>query len=245
MSRLFAANLMRLKKSKLFWFLIVVAAVLSLTLVILLILYPDSIDKIMFAYPVLIAFMIPALIGIFLGTEYSEGTLRNKLMIGHSRRNIYLANLLTTLLAAYALLVSYLIPVLLLGFPVLGVPSMDWGAVIKILLVSMITIGATCSMHVMISMTISNKTSATVVNLALAFLSYELTSILFSLSTSLTGIGAAVCQIVINILPMGQSVQYMMGEVSISLWLLALYAVTVMTIFTVIGMVIFRQKNIK
>lgn len=126
MSRLFAANLMRLKKSKLFWFLIVVAAVLSLTLVILLILYPDSIDKIMFAYPVLIAFMIPALIGIFLGTEYSEGTLRNKLMIGHSRRNIYLANLLTTLLAAYALLVSYLIPVLLLGFPVLGVPSMDW-----------------------------------------------------------------------------------------------------------------------
>lgn len=245
MSRLFAANMMRLKKSKLLWFLAVAAAASSLALVILLILYPDSIDKIMFCYPVLIAFMIPAFIGIFFGTEYSDGTLRNKLMVGHSRKNIYLANLLTALFAAYILLAAYLLPVLLLGFPALGVPSMDWGTVIMMLLASMITIGAICSIHVMISMIISNKTNATVINLALAFLSYEVTAILFSMSTVMTGIGADICQLITNILPMGQAVQFIMGGMNTPLWLLAVYAIAVTIIFTVTGMKVFSTKNIK
>lgn len=247
MSRLFTANLVRLKKSKLFWGLTIAAAVLSLVFAVIMILYSDflPIDKIMFVYPVLIGFMIPAFIGIFFGTEYSDGTIRNKLMIGHSRQNVYLANLLTALVVAVVWLAAYLLPVLLLGLPTVGAPSMGWGTTIAMLLVSVATIGAACSMHVMVSMISSNKASATVVNLVLAFLSFEFSSIASSVATAMTGILADICRVVADVLPMGQAVQFVMGGMSTPLWLLAVYAAAVLAICTAIGMRVFRTKNIK
>ncbi|HIV93247.1 MAG TPA: ABC transporter permease [Candidatus Eisenbergiella stercoravium] len=244
MNRLFTANLVRLKKNKLFWSLTIAAAAFALALVILLDFYPDSIDKIMFVYPILIGFMLPAFIGIFFGTEYSDGTIRNKLMIGHSRQNVYLANLLTALVVAFMLLAAYLFPVLLLGIPMLGMPSMSLGTVMVMLLTSAVTIGATCSMHVMISMISSNKAGATVINLVLAFLSFEFSSIASSIASDRTGILADICRVVADVLPMGQAVQFV-SEMSTSLWLLAVYAVAVLAICAAIGMRVFRTKNIK
>ena len=239
MNRLFTVNLVRLKKNKLFWSLTIAAAAFALALVILLDFYPDSIDKIMFVYPILIGFMLPAFIGIFFGTEYSDGTIRNKLMIGHSRQNVYLANLLTALVVAFMLLAAYLFPVLLLGIPMLGMPSMSLGTVMVMLLTSAVTIGATCSMHVMISMISSNKAGATVINLVLAF-----SSIASSIASDRTGILADICRVVADVLPMGQAVQFV-SEISTSLWLLAVYAVAVLAICAAIGMRVFRTKNIK
>ena len=40
-------------------------------------------------------FIIPIIVGLFIGTDYSDGTIRNKLVVGHTRINLYLANLIT------------------------------------------------------------------------------------------------------------------------------------------------------
>lgn len=44
---------------------------------------------------------------LFLGLEYQDGTLRNKLIAGHSRTSVYLAGLIINLVSALALCFCY------------------------------------------------------------------------------------------------------------------------------------------
>lgn len=55
---------------------------------------PLSIDQVFFTFHQLIGIFYAAAIALFLGDEFSDGTIRNKLVVGHSRGHIYLSNLL-------------------------------------------------------------------------------------------------------------------------------------------------------
>lgn len=67
-----------------------------------------------------IAVMIALFACFFIGTDYSDGTLRNKLSVGRSREEIYLSFLLTTFAAAFFFAAAYLLAVLLVGLPLSG-----------------------------------------------------------------------------------------------------------------------------
>lgn len=60
------------------------------------------------------AFFVPILLSLmtalFVGCEYSDGTMRNKLIVGHRRSNIYLANLIVCIVAGGLLCMAYLLP---------------------------------------------------------------------------------------------------------------------------------------
>lgn len=59
---------------------------------------------------------------IFLNTEYTEGTIRNKLTAGHTRREVYLAHFLTVLTASLFIMAAWLIGGCV-GIPMIG----SWG----------------------------------------------------------------------------------------------------------------------
>ncbi len=69
---------------------------------------------------IFIAVMIALFACFFIGTDYSDGTLRNKLSVGRSREEIYLSFLLTTFAAAFFFAAAYLLAVLLVGLPLSG-----------------------------------------------------------------------------------------------------------------------------
>lgn len=50
------------------------------------------------------------LAALFVGSDYSGGTLRNKLIAGHRRGNIYLANLITCCCAGIILSIAFVVP---------------------------------------------------------------------------------------------------------------------------------------
>lgn len=56
-------------------------------------------DSLLFMGTILVVFVIAAFAGLFVGTEYSDGTIRNKLIVGHKRSNVYISKLIVCVLA--------------------------------------------------------------------------------------------------------------------------------------------------
>lgn len=164
MRKLMSANLSRLWRDKVFW--ITVAAMLVFNLINVLNgcrqatqamgEFGYTLDHYCFGFLTMIGVFIAAFIGLFQGTEYSDGTMRNKLIVGHSRIKIYLANFLTNYIAsAIVLFAGFLVGVV--GVPILGWLEMETSAVVSYLAASLLMAGAWCAIFTRISMLITNK----------------------------------------------------------------------------------------
>ena len=53
-------------------------------------------DKMMLNYINIIGLFMAMFTSLFIGTEYDYGTIRNKIIVGHSRTSIYFSNLSMT-----------------------------------------------------------------------------------------------------------------------------------------------------
>lgn len=129
MKKLLSANLSRLGKSKLFWMLESTCFLLGAAAYFLVAYNTRNLGLGYIQFNAQGYFYLPILylpVGIaifscfFFGTEYSDGTIRNKLIVGHSRKAIYLANLFTTVCVLGLFLLACYVPVFIIGIPFAG-----------------------------------------------------------------------------------------------------------------------------
>lgn len=78
------------------------------------------VDSILFGYALFAGFFTSIFCSLFIGTEYSDGTLRNKIISGHTRESIYFSNLFTSVVAILILCIVYLVVVVAVGVPFMG-----------------------------------------------------------------------------------------------------------------------------
>lgn len=121
-----------------------------------------TVDGIAFIGIMYLLFAIPVFVGIFLGTEYSDGTIRNKLVVGHKRSGIYFANLIvcasgTLIGAGLNLLINFTLGTALCGLEVLKAND-----IIKTTLYTFIALISATAIMVLISMIINSKAGASV-----------------------------------------------------------------------------------
>lgn len=107
MSKLLYANSFRVKRDKMFWIGFIFMAAMGIILPLSNFLTIHRIvqetgervdvplEGVFFAFDLLVPFAAAIFCSLFIGTEYSDGAIRNKLVIGHRRTDIYLANLIT------------------------------------------------------------------------------------------------------------------------------------------------------
>lgn len=104
MSKLLSANFMRLRKSTVFWLCAISTLLISAVMIynsagtaesMTSADFAQHLDDYFFQLAPFTGAIIAVFISLFLGTEYSDGTIRNKLVVGHTRASIYLANFLT------------------------------------------------------------------------------------------------------------------------------------------------------
>ena len=117
MRKLLRANFARLWKSRTFW---VEMAFMALICVAFLIDNRNNdsnwtLDGGCFNYAFFVPILTAIVTALYVGSEYSDGTMRNKCVIGHQRKNIYLANLIVCMTASTLLCAAYLMPYLCLG----------------------------------------------------------------------------------------------------------------------------------
>ena len=116
-------------------------------------------------YMLVLIFMIPTFVSLFIGTEYSDGTIRNKLVIGHTRMSIYFSNLITCLAASLLFALSYLAAVFAVGLPLCGISNVDFKELAVLILLSIVTAAATVSISTLAGMLCQSKAATAVTNI--------------------------------------------------------------------------------
>lgn len=66
------------------------------------------VDDAMFTIFVYLQCAVSVFSALFIGTQYSDGVIRNKIIAGHSRANVYLSNFIVTVSAAIIMLFAFL-----------------------------------------------------------------------------------------------------------------------------------------
>lgn len=280
MSRLLSADFAKLKKNKFFWICMpgmflfgIFTAVMDY---IAMQQYGENeadITNILFIYALTVVFLIPAFVSLFVGTEYSDGTIRNKMIIGHTRAGIYLSDLIVCSVAGIGFCVSYIIGALLAALPLYTIDAGILEGVTKLVLCSFIMSVAFTALCILTAMLCQNKALTAVINiLAACFLLVISLYVLNKLSEPevypgysvmtdsgevevmenepnpdyLRGTEREVYQFLNDFLPTGQAINITQrGAFSQSPGLLAAYSASIIIVSTGIGVFAFKKRDVK
>lgn len=120
-------------------------------------------DGLIFVGGLYLIFAVAVLIGIFVGTEYSDGTLRNKLTAGHTRSSIYLSKLLVCAVADITIHIVYIGVALAAGKLLLNGTTMKARELLAFSAVSTAAVLSLTALLLLFSMSIQNKAAGSVV----------------------------------------------------------------------------------
>ena len=176
MSKLLRADFARLFKSKIFWlgtiFMFGFAVFAAHTHWKDMRDFPDYIspyDGMLFAGTEFIGIVIAIVIGIFIGTDYSHGTIRNKLAIGHSRMKIYFSNLIVCTAASMIMHFAWL--GVIIGGAVSGLTrkfEMPAGTIAAEILISIFAVSAITAIFLLVSMLVPSRSAGVVAVMVLS-----------------------------------------------------------------------------
>ena len=166
MIKLLKAGFFRLKKDSIFWlFVFLTIGIAGFTLFR----YASNenvnvhLDKIINEFIMYIGLFIAIFVSIFVGKEHSQGIIRNKIIVGHSRISIFLANLIISIIGSILCEIVYLVFVFLIGIPLFGQLQMSLSQFAIILLNTGLIIISFCSIFNFISMICSEITVSTTI----------------------------------------------------------------------------------
>ncbi|MCM1382678.1 MAG: ABC transporter permease, partial [Muribaculaceae bacterium] len=169
MSKLLRANFHRLFRSRLFWFCTAAVFAMAVVSVFNQAQYTKIIDGMLFSGISIAAAASAVFISIFIGTEYSDGTMRGKIYPGHSRTAVYAANLVVCAAAALIMHAVLIAAVVCFGVPVIGKITAPLSDIFIMSLLSVLIVTAFSSAYILLGMLITNKAAGAVAAVLLAF----------------------------------------------------------------------------
>ena len=279
MSRLLSADFAKLKKNRFFWLCIIGMVGFGLFMKIMEYItmqqYADEappLDSMLSVYSMVIGFLTAAFVSLFVGTEYSDGTIRNKIIIGHSRAAIYFSNLITCSAAGFFMCLAYLLPALAAGIPLCGIKTADFRYLAGMILCSFIMTLAFTSLCTLVGMLCQNKAMTaviTILSVCLLFVASVYISAKLNEPETYPEISAfaddgsvidardvpnpgyvrgtqrQIYEFLDEFLPTGQSVILTRGDKDASFLLMSAYSAGITAVAAGMGIFIFRKRDIK
>lgn len=257
MNKLISAGFTRLCKDKIFWlifiFMFMFGALVSVKTGV-----NAPLEGIFFAFAVTISIPTAVFCGMFVGTEYSDGTIRNKIIVGHSRCAVYFSNLIVNIVACILIAFSYTLAVFIVGVPRLGFFQVSAEHILFYSFVSIMMIFALTSIYTLLCLLITNKATSAVicvlVSFALFFSSITIKSRLEEIkyyesnatSNAIEQLDTKrdLYQFLYDFVPTCQGMQIAM-QMSDEPWLLPVYSSVIIIITSGLGIFLFRRKDLK
>ena len=175
MTNLMISGFKRLLKNRAFQITAAVVAVVGLFEIFMM--YRDSIiemetpyfDSGLFAFAGVGMFAIATVVSLFVGSEYSDGTIRNKVVVGHHRASVYLSLLLTSLFAETLLILVWTAAYLIPGVILMEHAHPLW-VYLVLYLAMFLELAVFSAIFTLLTMTLGNKAGSAVVCILCAIL---------------------------------------------------------------------------
>lgn len=273
MSRLLSSGFVRLFKNKLFWTGIIVSAVLGICAAYTKYTeeiegFPTDLSYVLYSYAYIAAIALAVISPMFSGTEYSDGTIRNKIIAGHKRINIYFSNMIFSAVSTLFFVLCYVIPYTILYLILVGHCETPLSQLFLYFGLSLLSLLALCAIFNAVVMLVAKKAAAAVSCLLLAAAAFmaalmiyarlsapeyysdytmsvdgEIVSVEERNSRYLTGTKRIVYEIAYDILPTGQLWQVLTLEVKRP-GAAAAYALVLCIVITTAGVFVFQKKDL-
>lgn len=281
MNKLLRANFTRLWKNKVFWGCIIfMFADAFYSVVCQYISFKahggDKADyfseRLTLGQTVAVSVIAAIFIGLFIGTEYSSGTMRNKLVIGHSRIAIYFANLAVCIAAAIMIHVVYVATMLLGGLIMFGNFFTQADVLIKLFVLSLIVVTAFAAMLLPLSTLIPSKSAGVTTVIMTSFVLlmlamiingglnepeiYEAYTIIDASGEEISepemknpfyvqGVQRKIYEALYDIVPTCQAARIQLDDMPESPAVIPLWSSAVIILTTAAGTVFFKRKDLK
>lgn len=277
MTKLFHAGFARLRKNRLSGLLFLFS--IGMPLFTIYTQYSDmqmyekvvETEQLILNYGTIAGIVMAVFTSRFLGAEYSDGTIRNKISIGHRRIHIYLAHFLMTAITGLFAFSVWIATVSIVGLPLFGGITMPFSELLASAGCICVAVVAYCAVFTMIAMAVSEKAVAATVSILLAFGLLVVAMICFNRLNEPQFIEAAsvtngdtgeyetiqepnprylseqerkMYQVFVDINPAGQMFQ-LAGRVAPNRNALPLYSLGLAVAVTAAGIMLFEKKDIR
>ena len=175
MSRLFRADLRRLKKSRIFWGMLLAEVLFMVMLCVSqyrsMVKWEETytLDGVLFSVVHPPGILLAVICALFIGTGYSDGTIRNKIITGQTRGGIYFAGLFSCAAAAAAMLAVGFLTIAVLGIPMFDKMEMSGAMFACLLAESILNVLVYASLYHMIAILCDRKSYTAIICMVLAF----------------------------------------------------------------------------
>lgn len=123
-------------------------------------------DRYYFNFVPVLGLFLAEFISLFLGKEYSDGTIRNKIVAGHTRASIYFSNFVVCFAAGFIFMLMWMLGGLI-GIPFLGTWKMGIKGFFLYFLIASFFLEAFTGIFVLLSMMLTNRATAAVFEIML------------------------------------------------------------------------------
>lgn len=202
-----------------------------------------SLDGAFIMFPLAMPFIMSLLCGFFIGTEYADGTIRNKFISGASRGSIYLSNFLTCTFGAAVISAAYAIFYLTAGVPLLGGFEADAFCVLGNLLCALAVTEVFTALFTLISMLSQSKANGAVMCIIIGTVLY-VSGVYCGLYIMKRLASGGIYGFLYDLLPGCQLIQVCNMQ-ALHPVRMFLYSMLISAVFTAAGMVIFKRKDLK
>lgn len=232
---------------------------------------PIYLDNVFFNFYQMMALAFAICISMTVGTEYSDGVIRNKLIVGHTRRNLYFSTLLLHMAVSLLMIVLHGVASYGLGHLLLGGFHMEFSHLAYIIVCSAFANLVFVTLFVGISMNGSNKAMTVVITIVLyiavlyltAFIGARLSAEemtydgirisadgtmqlgeLIKNPSYISGMTRTVYQFIYDLIPAGQIIQ-MQSDTFVPCVQFPVLSAVLIVLNTAVGYLLFCKKDIK
>ena len=275
MIRLLSAGFLRLKKNKVFWGGLILMAAWGIFMPVKMQMdavqmgYVFVMENGLFACAIGVGIILAVFCSLFIGTEYNDGTIRNKIIVGGKRRTVYLANATLSSAVGIALCAAYLLPYFCIGLPLAGGFTAPMGTILLTELTVLLLAVAFSSLFTCVAMVCQNKAATAVICILLAFgflttgmvltqmleapkmhelysldVNEEMSSVEEPNPKYLEGTKREIVQTLYDINPGGQAIQCA-GMTTVNPLRLPLYSLAITVLATTAGCALFQKRDLK